>query len=584
MLVCLSLPLGAQEEGQLTVKIKGVNGALLDNVRAYLSLRDDTFMDKVRVAVGLGDEAPVLTETHVRRLYQRAPNEISQALKALGYYHPEIRSELRRVEDGWVAKFTIAPGPPVRITDIAFKIDGEGTTDPLFERFTRRFPLKVGGVLNDGTWEKTKSELQSLALERGYFDARLTTHRVKVNLEKNEARLTLRFDTGRRYQFGAVIFKQDSFDEHFLERFVAFKSGDPFRTSDLLNLQNALVGSDYFSTVEVRRLRDQAVDNTLPIEVILTPRSKYKFSAGLGFGTDTGPRGSLGWDIRRINRRGHRLFTAIEGSVLSRDLSGRYEIPLKNPLTEKLNFEAQAKQETTDTADSDIFTLGVRRSSEFGRGWLQNLFVNFGQEFFEVGDQESSSTLFLLGGNWTRIRADDRLYPRRGNRLYLQLQGTDTFLGSDLGFLQAQVQAKYIRGLGARQRVLLRGELGATLMDDDFEELPPTLRFFAGGSQSVRGFAFESLGPVDSSGDVIGGRYLAVGSAEYEYRFLDKWSAAIFYDIGNAFDDSDVDLAQGAGIGLRWLSPVGPIRVDFAFALSESGIPFRLDVRMGPDL
>lgn len=584
LLIFLAFPTFAEQEKPVTVTIEGVSGQLLENVRAYLSLQDETFLESVRATVGLEEEKPRLAEAHVRRLYRKAPTEIRQALRALGYYHPKIASRLSQTKAGWTATFSIQPGPPMRVIAVDLRIDGAGESDPAFQRFIRDFPLKKGDILNHGTWEKAKSDLQSLASERGYFDAKLTVQRFTVDLDQNTARLTLHFATGPRYRFGPVRFQQDVLDERLLKRFVPFKLGDPFLSSKLIELQNALVGSGYFSTSDVRRLQDQAVDDKVPIEVILTPEKKYRFSVAAGFGTDTGPRGSLTWQVRRINRFGHQFSTLLEGSLLGGRFKASYDIPLENPVTERLSIEAQASREITDTRESNIFTLGGRRTDELGAGWLQTLFLDFEQEFFQVGQQEGESRLVLPGSIWKRVRADDLLRTRRGSRLLAKLQGTGTFLGSDVSFLQALGQDKLIRSLGNRQRVLFRADLGGTLVED-VTDLPASVRFFAGGSESVRGFAFESLGPRDSTGAVIGGRFLAAASAEYEYRLLKDWGVAAFYDAGNAFNRfGDLELAQGAGIGVRWFSPVGPIRVDFAFAVSEPGAPFRLDIRMGPDL
>ena len=118
----------------------------------------------------------------------------------------------------------------------------------------------------------------------------------------------------------------------------------------------------------------------------------------------------------------------------------------------------------------------------------------------------------------------------------------------------------------------------------EFEKIPASLRYFTGGDQTVRGYAFNSLGPRNSKNQVAGGHYLLIGSAEVDHRIGEKLGAAVFYDIGNAFDNINERFNQGVGIGARWYSPVGPIRVDLAYALSASGIVFRIHVNMGPDL
>ena len=137
--------------------------------------------------------------------------------------------------------------------------------------------------------------------------------------------------------------------------------------------------------------------------------------------------------------------------------------------------------------------------------------------------------------------------------------------------------------MAAKTRVLARLDLGGTLTSK-LRELPPSIRYFAGGDQSVRGYAYRSLGPVDGVGDVIGGRVLAVASVEMDQQVFHRFMVAGFFDVGNAMDSANWNTEQGLGGGIRWLSPVGLVRLDLAVALSESGNPLRLHITVGPDL
>lgn len=164
----------------------------------------------------------------------------------------------------------------------------------------------------------------------------------------------------------------------------------------------------------------------------------------------------------------------------------------------------------------------------------------------------------------------------------VDFSGGEEHLLSDLSFIQVKNQLKLVTTLYPRVRLLTRLEGGATVVDD-LAELPVSLRFFAGGDQSVRGYAYKSLGPLDN-GELVGGRYLVAGSVEGEYRFLPKWAVAVFADAGNAFDHGDYALKQSVGIGMRWISPVGPVRVDIAHPINEPARNYRLHLTIGPDL
>jgi len=566
------LPLTALAQDKVEVKIEGVGGALLENIRAYLSLEKPP--------------SP-LTETVVQHLYHQASGEITKALQALGYYHPRIDSELNRTEKGWTARFKIDPGPPVHVTQFDLTITGEGNSDPEFQRLEKKLPIRVGEILNQGQYEEAKSRLQNLAAERGYLDAHFTTHRIELDLQQNQANIQLAFETGARYQLGRVRFKQEgeyTFNLRFLERFIPFQQGEPYHTNQILALNNALINSGYFSSVDVRPIREEAEDHLLPIEVTTTTRKRYQLSAGLGYGTDTGPRATLGWEDHRINQWGHRFKSELEISSLKKSITADYQIPLKHPATDKLDFQAGFQKENTVTAESRLTQAGVSRSVLIGKGWVETLFINYRAEKFTVGDEQGNSRLILPGVTLARTLTDQQTIPRRGSRISFTVQGTDETFGSDLRLFRSEAHAKVIRPFGERGRILVRGDFGWSVVSD-FRDLPPTLRFFAGGDQSVRGYSYNSLGPEDPSGHVIGGRRLAVGSIEYDHRIAKQWGVALFYDAGNAFNRlNDFTPQQGVGVGGRWYSPVGPIRVDLAYAIDKPGIAIRVHVNMGPDL
>jgi len=165
------------------------------------------------------------------------------------------------------------------------------------------------------------------------------------------------------------------------------------------------------------------------------------------------------------------------------------------------------------------------------------------------------------------------------------LQGSYEFAISDLSFLQALMGIKWIQTLGERHRLIGRADGGTTLIaDEDFPSFPSSLRFYAGGDRSVRGYRRDSIGPEDDEGDNIGGKHLVVASIEYEYRILDNWAVAAFADVGDAFDNETPELRTGVGLGVRWFSPIGPVKVDLASGLDEPGDPIRLHLSVGPEL
>ena len=388
------------------------------------------------------------------------------------------------------------------------------------------------------------------------------------------ASVALHYQTGARYRFGAVQFEPGSgLDPELLARYVPFAPGEPFDAEQLIELRRGLVNSDYFQQIEMTPRRDLAIDNEVPIVVKLVPRPPNKYTLGLGYGTDTGVRGKAGWERRQLNEAGHRLVTELNVSQVRSDLTASYLIPVRDPRTDQLSFNVGAIDEYPDTSDSERYTAGVAYTHAGGRwslaegriaGWRSTYGLSYEHETLGDRQREWATTLLMPNASWLYLVTDSRFVSTRGWRAQLDVRGSSTALSSDVTFGQARAQTKVIQPLGTRGRVVARLDVGATWIDD-FSTLPSSLRFYAGGDQSVRGYAYNSLGPKDENGDVIGGPYLLVGSVEYEHRILEKWSLATFFDSGNAVDSFDGPYYNGAGVGVHWRSPIGLIRLDVAW-------------------
>ncbi len=366
--------------------------------------------------------------------------------------------------------------------------------------------------------------------------------------------------------------------------FQHFKAGDPYDTNDLLKLQTDLSGSPYFSQIQINPSPDAATA-IAPVDVELTFNKQYKYSAGLGYGTDTGVRGKLKMEQRWVNSQGHHYETELLLSPIKSYLGLKYMIPAENPTTDEYVLTANYTLQNYDDQDFERIALGGGWQRQAGK-WLKNYNLNLQYEDYQAGNEPRSTSLLLIPGlNWTWIDADDRLYTTRGLLFGFELRGASTALLSDINFLQGTVHLKWIHALNEDNRLIARGDIGATAILEDFENLPTSLRFYTGGDSSVRGYAYNKIGPTDSDGTVVGGKNLLVGSLEYERRVWDAWSVAAFVDSGDAFDGASPDMKTGTGVGLRWRSPVGPVRIDFATGLDRPpGDTFRFSFSIGPDL
>jgi translocation and assembly module TamA len=404
----------------------------------------------------------------------------------------------------------------------------------------------------------------------------------------------IQLDTGPQYYLGEVRFTQDLLDDDLLRRYVRFKPGDVYDPDLLIGLQSRLLGTEYYEKVEIVPLKDPTGDSTtVPIEVVATPNKPNKYRVGVGYATDVGPRISLDWRRRYWNRWGHQSRTQLSLAPAQSSGSFDYRIPIKNPLTDYISIKPELLYYDTSTHQGWINSVHVARSTVSGGGWRRTLGIDYQYEDYSINEVPADPVNELVPYvSWSRTVADDPVYTKKGYRIKYGLLGSSTALLSPTNYLSAYLDVKWIRGFWDIYRVIARADLGATLAGN-VEDLPASRRFYTGGDSSIRGWGYDALGPNDPvTDDTVGGRYLAVGSLELEREIAGPWSLAVFTDFGNAFDpDYELEWEQSVGLGLRWRSPIGQVRLDVAFALTKhegddaDGFPpTRLHVVIGPDL
>ena len=553
---------------KVKVEVVGVTGVLRKNVLSSLSIAHKK-------------DRKNASEAELRHLHSRADDEIGRALQPFGYYRPFIHSELTTGKQ-WAAHYQIEPGPPLLVDSVLVEVTGEGASDPKFQTIVQNFPVKKGGVLLHQAYEQGKLSLETYAAEGGYLDADFVESRIEVDLARYAAAVVVRYDSGPKHFFGPVAFDQAVIDRSKLARFPTFKSGDIFNFRKLQDLQSNLSNTGYFSRVEVEPGEEQMGHRQVPIDVSLAPAKKLRFTGGVGYGTDDGARVRGLIEMRRLNSQGHRAQLNLQYGQRDKRAEVQYFIPWPNPRTDVATLSTGYLDVTTQTAVSKIEYGGGSLSRLLGQ-WRVIPALNYRRERFTVGVDHGTVRTLVPEGTWSRTRADDQLLTRNGDRVSLNVRGAAEGFVSDVSFAQTRVEGKLIHGFPGMNRGIARIEVGAT-STSDFRELPASYRFFAGGATSVRGYGYNSLGPRDELDHVIGGPYLLVGSLEADHRFLPRWGLAAFFDMGNALNNFGDPLKRGVGTGLRWISPAGLVRLDFAWGLDRAGTPFNVHLTVGPDL
>ena len=555
---------GAYADESPEIEIKGVNDKSEKNIRAFLSLSKEPC------------DAP---QWRVQQLFEKSDQQIDKALRALGYYQPVIRKQLTFKESCWSAKFKIKPGLPVIVHTLNVSITGEAQQEPVFQRWLNNLPIREGDILNHGHYEKIKQDLHSLALDYGFLDYVLVTKQLIVDQTGHSAEINIVMDSGVRHRFGAITIEQSILDPEFVKRYITLKQGNEYSSRQLAKTYNQLAASPYFGKVSVQP-QTNVEGVQVPVNIALQGKDSHDLSVGVGYDTNIGPLGSLNYQNFRINRHGHHFALDLQLSPVLSNAEARYSVPLTDTLEDQFTFGLGYQFERPNTFKSESAILSAQYLHVYQTTWRQNLFVNITYDNFTISDDTQRTKLLEFGGNWQYRQANHPLRPTQGYSVDVMVSGAPDLLFSDVGFIRSRMIGKYITSLPWNARLIGRSQLGATI-SQQFEKLPARHRFFAGGNESIRGYNYKELGPRDSDGIVIGGRMLAIVSLEYEQFINDEWGVAAFMDIGNAFELDQFKLKRGVGFGIRWLSPIGPIRLDFAFPLNESNDSFQIHFAAG---
>lgn len=561
ILCCASLVSAAE----LNVTVVPSNGALRENVQNYIG--------------DLGNR----NEDELLRYSRIAQQQAEKALQALGYYHADIQTQVTGGETPRLV-LRIVPGEPIRFRHITVQVNG-----PAAELSAFRIPrntLKPGAILNHGQYETAKQQILNQASRYGFFDGRYERQRLAIDPVTNTADVELVFNSGPRYVLGDVRFEGDSpFDPDLLARMVPFEAGTPYDSELIADLNQAMQSSGYFDGVRVDANPANAAQQRIPVAVQLTTRDPRTLGLGLGFSTDVGPRVRFDFTRHWVNPQGHSYGIESELSAPRQNIGLFYDVPLDPPLTDKMRYAAGYQYEELGDKDSlsQLLTVGPEWHRKLPNGWQRVWSLKARYEQYELGDDTGDSTLLMPGVAYSFLRSDNRLDPSQGYRLGFELSAAKKGLASDADLIHANATIKGLTTLAGRHRFLGRVNLGGN-WTDEYTNVPPSLRFFAGGDQSVRGYDYQSLSPTNSDGDRIGGRYQVALSAEYQYSLTDQWRIATFVDQGNSFNSLELpSLKSSVGLGVRWVSPVGPIRVDLAHPLDSDG-GVRLHFSMGPEL
>jgi translocation and assembly module TamA len=610
----------------VTIAVKGVSAPLRANVLAYLSF-------------SRYQKSKTLSADTVERLQGRIAPEVQSALKPFGYFQPTVTSSVTPAPAGnWNVSITVHPGPPVILNHVDVRVVGPGADSRRFRRITSHLPFHTGERLDQAKYDGVRGDLLRTAATFGYLDATLTHHELLVNPGAHTASIELELQTGVRYRFGATTIEQHAVREKLVRRYLRYREGDPFDLGEVLRTQFALDDSQYFTNLEVLPGDPDRTTHTVPISIHAAPSRPNVYSLAGGYESDTGARGILSWEDRRVNSYGHRMSVDLEAAQVTKySLQSRYVIPIGDPAVENLTLSGTVIQQELADVDARTMSIGPSITRVMGN-WQTVWFVNGVQSTGTVntswlGGVNPANKQCIAGattgtscyaGVTIGIPTNDMLVPGvdlasvpKGylgepmfeHGFFAEIRGSQGAFGSKANFLQIHIELERAFRLSPKWHLLLRDELGATAASH-FGEMPPAMRFYAGGEGSVRGFEYDGLSPTQKyclSGSAIcaeaqaGGKDVLTGTVEFDRDLPRNFGLAFFFDYGNAFNHlgpqeqavynneeqvvyiKEPLIQYGAGIGFLFRLPVLTLGIDIGQPLSQRGSP-RLYINFSPKL
>lgn len=528
------------------LQVRGIeNSVLNDNVQIYVDTIDKEEAD--------GSE-------HYQNL---VINAIDRGLRAYGYYESKVNFELKSSHNKTLLIANVTVGRQVKIAGTDVVIEGEAKNDEAFFTLRKKLPY-LGKWFHHKDYDDYKNDLEKLALTRGYFDAEFVHSRLEVSPSTYQAWWDILYDSGERYKFGEITFSHSQIREDFLRNMLEIKKGDPYLMNEISSLTNDYSSSNWFSSVLVQPKINKKT-RIVDLDVLLYPRKKNAMDVGIGYSTDVGTRLQVGWNRYWINSRGHSIRANTYVSSPKQTIEATYKMPLlKNPLNYYYELSTGFENEHQNDTDTTAATFAALRYWNNPTGWQYALGVRARYDRFTQADVEGKTFLFYPTAMASRTRLKGGSFPTWGDSQKLTVDVGRRFLLSDIDFVKLQASTAWIRTFSDNHRFLVRGEIG-WLNTKDINRIPPTLRFFAGGDRSVRGYGYKKISPKEPNGKLIGASRLLTGSLEYQYQFTENWWWATFADTGLAAESYKAqELRYGAGMGVRWASPAGAIKFDIA--------------------
>lgn len=522
-----------------------------------------------------------MTPELLRRLVAEAERAASDALAAEGYFSARVSSAIDEAGETTAVRLHVDPGSRTHVAAVDLRYAGALAGDDADarkrrEQLERHWPLAVGAPFRQADWDQAKREALATLAGGRYAAAHIVESAARIDPETQSARLEVTIDSGPVFRAGPVkTTGLKRYPASIVENLNPLTPGAPYDEDSLILYQRRLLQTGYFSTVHLAVDPDPAHAAAAPLLVSVIEARSQRIDTGLSFSTDTRLRLQVDYANSDVDDRAYRLRAQLVADTQRQSVETSLDTPPETggvwySLTTRLRAQDIQGERTREAV------VGVSRNWGVWSTPSQLSLTSHFEEKDIAGAAGESVHAVFAGYRYTFRETDALVQPRRGVLGNVQFGGSVPGLSSR-DFVRALGRATVLWPLGPNGDLALRGDAGAVIAGSR-TGIPTSFLFRAGGDQSVRGYAFESLG-VRQGEAIVGGRYLLVGSVEYTRWVAPAWGAAVFMDAGDAFDEpGEFRAARGYGVGARWRSPIGPFRADLAYGERDKRLRLHFSV------
>jgi translocation and assembly module TamA len=522
-----------------------------------------------------------MTRSLLERLVTEARAEAERAAAAEGYFSAGVATAIEQEENVSVVRITVEPGPRTTVSavDVQFRgavAQGGERNERRMAAVRREWRLRAGEPFRQADWEAAKQGAVIELARELYAAASIVASEARVDPATRTATLRVELDSGPPFRFGTLqVSGTKRYPEKFVEHLYGIRPGDDYDATRLAVFQRRLLETGYFATAQIAVDRDPARADAAPVQAVVTEARAQRIDTGVSFSTDTRLGAQLNYSHHDLASSALRLRSLLKFDEKTQTLEGSVDTPPRNG---GYWNTLQTRYEATDIQNqrTDGFMVGASYNWGVERTPSQISLSGHHERQVVIGSDTERNDALFLGFRQVYRYTDDPLLPRRGVLGSVQIGGSLPHLATQ-EFIRGTAKVNVLVPFGRSFDLAARGEAGIVYADSR-SGIPTTFLFRTGGDQTIRGYAFQSIG-VPEGAAIVGGRYMMVGSVEGTYWFAGDWGAAAFFDAGDAFDERGrIDVAKGYGVGARWRSPIGPFRADVAYGQRAGSVRLHFSV------